>query len=181
MWESMSLLLWSGAIACVTVIAGLIVLTVFQKSADAQKQASIFREGQDATVFLFDGEDLIDATPSANRLLTGSAFPDKPWFALLERLSSRFENLEDRLSEVATTGSVVLPGLERKGAPMLSLRAELRGGLMKIALVAPSRETGPHYGDVLTVQALDSELQDLRDASAAVKHRTDACIRMQTL
>jgi PAS domain-containing protein len=165
MLETMSLVAWAGGISILTVFAGLYILTVFQNSIDADKQASIFREGKDATIFLFDGEDLVDATPSANRLLTGSAFPDKPWFALLERLSSRFENLEERLSEVELSGSIVLPGLERPGAPLLSLRAESRGGLLKIALVAPARETGPYYGDVLTVQALDSELQDLRDAS----------------
>lgn len=156
-----------GATAVLSVIGGLIVLTVLQRPHDDKGKTSIFREGNDATVFLFDGEDLLDATPSAYRLLTGSTFTDKPWFALLERLSTRFENLEERLAEVAINGSVALSGLPREGAQPIALRADLRGGLTKITLVNPAREVMPHHGDTLTVHALDSELQELRDASNA--------------
>ena len=165
MLESLLLAAGLGATAILTVIVGLVVLTLLQRPHKDGKAASIFREGPEATLFLFDGQDLVDATPSAYRLLSGSGFTDKPWFALMERLSGRFENLEDRLAEVAMTGSVVLAAQPREGGQALSLRAEMRGGLMKIGLVTPGREVGTHQGDILTVQALDHELQDLRDAS----------------
>jgi PAS domain-containing protein len=167
MWETLMFAAGLGATAVLSVMGGLMILTVLQRPQEDAKKTSIFREGEDATVFLFDGEDLVDATPSAYRLLTGSSYTDKPWFALLERLSARFENLEERLSEVAIAGSVALSGLPREGAQLISLRADLRGGLTKITLVNPSRETESHRGDVLTVHALDSELQELRDVSNA--------------
>ncbi|MFM2390467.1 MAG: hypothetical protein RLZZ437_2022 [Pseudomonadota bacterium] len=165
MWESLVLAAGLGATAILSVIGGLIILTMLQKPKHGGRHTSIFREGPEATIFLFDGEDLVDATPSAYRLLSGSGFTDKPWFALMERLSGRFENLEGRLSEAAMSGSVVLAGLPKPGAQAVSLRAELRGGLMKIALVTPGREADGHHADILTVQALDHELQDLRAAS----------------
>jgi PAS domain-containing protein len=118
-------------------------------------------------VFLFDGEELVDATPSALRLLSGSAFTDKPWFGLLEKLSVRFDDLEARLAEIAIVGSIVMQGKPRVGAQPVALRAELRGGLTKITLAHPGRESGGHRGDMLTVHALDSELVELRDAANA--------------
>lgn len=167
MWDSLLLAAGLGSTAVLSVIGGLIVLTILQKRNADGTTTSIFREGPEATIFLFDGEDLVDATPSAFRLLSGSVFTDKPWFALMERLSARFESLESRLAEVAMTGSVVLAGIPRDGGHPVSLRAEMRGGLMKIALVTPGREGLVQHGDILTVQALDHELQDLRDASNA--------------
>jgi PAS domain-containing protein len=168
MWEDLVLAAGLGATAVLSVIGGLVLLTLLQRPAQNARASSIFREGPDATVFLFDGEDLVDATPSAYRFLSGSGFPDKPWIGLLERLSSRFDRLEERLSEVAVVGSAALTGTPREGAQPVALRAEMRGGLLKIALVNPGRETASHHGDVLTVHALDCELQDLRDASNAM-------------
>ncbi len=166
MWDSLVLSLGLGATAILSALGGLVLMTAIRLRNPPDQADTIFREGRDATVFLFDGETLVDATPSAYRLLSGSAFSDQPWFSLLERLCTRFENLEARLAGVAATGSLVLTARESGGQP-LALRAELRGGLMKIALVNPARETAPHGGDLLTVHALDSELQDLRDATNA--------------
>jgi PAS domain-containing protein len=167
MWDYLALALALGATSVLAAFGGLAVLTLLQWSAPQRRPASIFREGEDATVFLFDDKDLVDATPSAHRLLSGSSFIDRPWYALMERLAVRFENLEERLEDLVTTGSVVLNGLPRAGAQHISLRADLRGGLTKITLVNPGREANSHWGDVLTVHALDSELVELRDATNA--------------
>ncbi len=167
MWEQVGAAVGLGATAILSAIGGLILLTILQRRNPDAKKTSIFREGPDATVFLFDGEDLVDATPSAYRLISGSGFTDKPWFALLERLAPRFDGLEEKLAEAAITGSVALTGLPRDGAQPVALRADMRGGLLKVTLVKPGRETASHFGDVLTVHALDSELHELRDASNA--------------
>ncbi|MCU0800902.1 MAG: PAS-domain containing protein [Rhodobacteraceae bacterium] len=156
-----------GATSVLAALGGLVLLTVLQKREDAGKARSIFQEGEDATVFLFDGEVLVDATPSAYRLLAGSRFDDQPWFALMERLSTRFTDLAARLADVEMLGSLALTGSMRGDSRPIALRAEMRGGLMKIALVTPGREVATHGGDLLTVHALDCELQDLRDASNA--------------
>jgi PAS domain-containing protein len=167
MWEQLVFAAGIGATAVLAAFGGLVVLTYFERHEPRNMKASIFREGPDATVFLFDDKDLVDATPSAYRLLTGSKFTDKPWFALMERLATRFDNLESRLSEVAMTGSIALRGASRAGAHPISLRAELRGGLTKVTLFNPVREIGVEGGDLLTVHALDSELIELRDATNA--------------
>ncbi len=167
MWDHLALAAGLGATVVLSVIGGLFVLTILQKAQPNTYSNSIFREGEDATVFLFDEADLVDATPSALRLLTGSKFPDKPWYALMELLSPRFDNLEERLREVALAGSVMLSGSERIGGQPISLRAEQRGGLTKLTLVNPVRAQKPNSVDALTVHALDSELMELRDATNA--------------
>jgi PAS domain-containing protein len=165
MWETVTFVVGMGAVAVIAAIVGLAILAALQTPQPKGRTHSIFRENEDETVFLFDGEDLVDATPSALRLLAGSAFTDKPWYALLEKLSARFDNLETRLGEIAIAGSIVLQGTPRADAQPVALRAELRGGLTKITLAHPGRESGVHRGDMLTVHALDSELVELRDAA----------------
>lgn len=167
MLDSLLLAAGLGVVAILSAFGGLVILAMLQRAYPEKKTNSVFHEGEDATIFIFDEKDLLDATPSAQRLLTGSSFPDKPWYALMERLAGRFENLEDRLGELALSGYVVLSGLPRTGAQPISLRAELRGGLTRITLVNPGRENKMHLGDVLTMHALDSELVELRDAANA--------------
>jgi PAS domain-containing protein len=164
MWENLVLASGLAATAVLSALGGLILLTALRLRAGPEPRPTLFREGEDATVFLFDGDRLVDATPSGYRFLSGSRHVDEPWIGLLERLSPRFDNLAGRLAQIAMTGSLVLTA---SAGHALALRAEARGGLTKITLIDPERHIDPLGGDVLTVQALDHELQDLRDATNA--------------
>jgi PAS domain-containing protein len=164
MWDSFALAFGVTATAVLAALGGLVLLTALRLRAGPEPQQSLFREGEDATVLLFDGERLVDATPSGYRFLSGSSHIDQPWIGLLERLSPRFDNLAGRLAQVAMTGSVVLTA---SGGQSLALRAEARGGLTKITLIDPERDAGGLGGDILTVEALDHELRDLREATNA--------------
>jgi PAS domain-containing protein len=164
MWDSFALAFGMTATAVLAALGGLVLLTALRLRAGPEPHQSLFREGEDATVLLFDGEHLVDATPSGYRFLSGSSHIDQPWTGLLERLAPRFDNLAGRLAQVAINGSVVLTAT---GGQSLALRAEARGGLTKITLVDPERDAGVSGGDILTVQALDHELQDLRAATNA--------------
>jgi PAS domain-containing protein len=164
MWDSFALAFGLTATAVLAALGGLVLLTALRLRAGPEPRQTLFREGEDATVLLFDGERLVDATPSGYRFLSGSSHVDQPWIGLLERLSPRFDSLAGRLAQVAVVGSVVLTA---SGGQSLALRAEARGGLTKITLVDPEREVGAAGGDILTVEALDHELRDLRDATNA--------------
>jgi PAS domain-containing protein len=166
MWESLALAAGLGVTAIASTLGGLVVLTILRLRFAPETRGNIFREGQDATVLLFDGEDLVDATPSAHRLIAESGFADRPWFALMERLAPRFDELPEQLSHLAVKGSIALQANTRAKQP-LALRAEMRGGLTKIVLLDPTQERTTAGGDFFTVHALDGELQDLRDASNA--------------
>ncbi len=164
MWENLVLASGFAATAVLSALGGLVLLTALRLRAGPDPRPTLFREGEDATVFLFDGERLVDATPSGYRFLSGSRAIDAPWIGLLERLAPRFDNLAGRLAQVAMTGSLVLTA---SAGHALALRAETRGGLTKITLIGPERHADPLGGDILTVQALDHELQDLRDVTNA--------------
>ncbi len=164
MWDSFALAIGLTATAVLAAIGSLVLLTALRLRAGPEPTQTLFREGEDATVLLFDGERLVDATPSGYRFLSGSSHVDQPWIGLLERLSPRFDNLAGRLAQVANAGSLVLTA---SGGQSLALRAEARGGLTKITLVDPERDVAAMGGDILTVEALDHELRDLRDATNA--------------
>ena len=164
MWENLVLATGLAATAILSALGGLILLTALRLRAGPDPRPTVFREGEDATVFLFDGDRLVDATPSGYRFLSGSHSIDDPWIGLLERLSPRFDNLAGRLAQVAVTGSLAL--MASAGHP-LALRAETRGGLMTIRLIDMEQYSDPLRGDILSAQALDHELQDLRDATNA--------------
>ncbi len=164
MWDSFALAFGLTATAVLAALGSLVLLTALRLRAGPEPRPTLFREGEDATVLLFDGERLVDATPSGYRFLSGSSHVDAPWTGLLERLSPRFDNLAGRLAQLAMSGSVVLTA---SGGQSLALRAEARGGLTKITLVDPERDVAAMGGDILTVEALDHELRDLRDATNA--------------
>jgi PAS domain-containing protein len=164
MWDSFALAFGLTATAVLAALGGLVLLTALRLRAGPEPRQTLFREGEDATVLLFDGERLVDATPSGYRFLSGSSHPDQPWIGLLERLSSRFDNLAGRLAQAGMAGSVVLTA---NAGQSLALRAEARGGLTRITLVDPERDARIIGGDILTVAALDHELRDLRDATNA--------------
>jgi PAS domain-containing protein len=164
MWESFVLASGLTATAVLAALGGLLLLTALRLRAGPDPQPSLFREGEDATVMLFDGDCLVDATPSGYQFLSGCSRPDQPWLGLLERLAPRFENLAGRLAELGLTGSILLHA-PAAGRPELALRAEARGGLTKITLLDPRTYNGAMGADILSAQALEHELQDLRDAT----------------
>jgi PAS fold len=164
MWESFVLATGLAATAILAAIGGLVLLTALRLRAGPDPRPSLFREGEDATVLLFDGDALVDATPSGYQFLSGCSRPDEPWLGLLERLAPRFDNLAGRLAEVGLNGQVLLQSPKADG-PALALRAEARGGLTKITLLDPTTYRGSMGADLLSMQALEHELQDLRSAT----------------
>ncbi len=140
MWENLILASGLTATAVLSALGGLVLLTALRLRAGPDPRPTLFREGEDATVFLFDGERLVDATPSGYQFLSGSRSIDEPWIGLLERLSPRFDNLAGRLAQVAVTGSLVLTA---SAGDALALRAETRGGLTKITLIDQGRYVEP--------------------------------------
>jgi PAS domain-containing protein len=164
MWESFVLATGLAATAILAALGGLVLMTALRLRAGPDPQPSLFREGEDATVLLFDGDALVDATPSGYQFLSGCSRPDEPWLGLLERLAPRFDNLAGRLAEVGLNGQVHLQSPKSDG-PALALRAEARGGLMKITLLDPTTYRGSMGADLMSMQALEHELQDLRSAT----------------
>jgi PAS domain-containing protein len=127
-------------------------------------QASIFADAGSETLFLFDGEIMIDSTANARALLATSPMKGPPWGRLMAFLTARFENLETQLQRLQNDGAIELPSVGN--ATPLILRAEHAGGLTKLTLIDASKDGHIAGGDAIAQRAMLDELALLRDTVA---------------
>lgn len=126
--------------------------------------ASIFEPAPAQVAFLFDGERLIDATPSARALLPEGE-DQRAWGRLMARFGPEFPGLAERLASLPRSGQFRIAS-QPATSPPLVLKAELRSGLLHLALEAGQTEqpqdlrTGRN--DAATAAALQQEVQAQR-------------------
>ncbi len=156
-------------IAVVAAVAALLVVNALQGPGQRHSK-SIFTgvgrtdEATGETVFLFDGEALLDATPGARQILAASRGKGTAWPRLLGYLSAHFSDVREELGRLEEKGQIILSGKTAKGT--LLLTASLTGGITRIALSDPSRDARVTGADALAFQALTEEVEDLRDVLA---------------
>jgi PAS domain-containing protein len=157
------------ATAVFAAVGGLAAIMMVQARTGAGR-AGVFFEGAVGTVFLFDGDVLVDATPGARALLSVSTGRGGAWSRLLAYLGPRFPGFEDRIGLLPGEGRIVMssagrPGADR-GTDTLLLQAELRGGLMRITLHDPESAARLPGLDQLAQRAMLEELDQLRTTMA---------------
>ena len=158
-------------IAFLTALAGLISISAFRGPLKANPQ-SIFAAttGGDVgfgTVFLFDGDTLVDATAGAKLILASSPGQGSKWTRLLGYLSMYFPDVETQLERLSEEGQIILEGKSAQGKTLL-LTAALGGGLTRIILTDPAQESAAMATDTLSMRAQAQELDGLRDILARV-------------
>lgn len=154
------LVLTCGLIA----VGSIFILAALQTNAD-RASGSIFSDRSGGTQFLFDGDLLLDATPSGRALLAQAGGTSPPWLRLLAYLSPRFPDFEARLAELPEEGRLSLTETLADGN-ILTLDADFRGGLTRITL--HEAETLPDHGgqDLLTQKAMQRDLAQMRSTLA---------------
>lgn len=174
--EGWALLLAVVASVALAVAIGLLILAAFPaRSAPAD---SLFSAEEDAAVFLFDGEALVDASPAARTLLSRSQTHGAPLVQLCATLAFAFPDLEANLARLPASGTIRLRSAPARGVTGrvsalafvdvgedLELTAELRGGLMRIVLCDPTASgaiPGAGKPDPLIYRAMAEEVADLR-------------------
>lgn len=155
---------WALTLAVLSAIAfavalTLLVMIIFPPSV--QRRNSIFAPGDEGTVFLFDGDALVDASPGARALLARAERGGPPFLRLLSVLAPQFPDLERQLAALATTGTVSLAARPEPGTA-LALDAEWRGGLMRIVLHDTGAQSGLAGPDPMVHRAMAEELAQLR-------------------
>jgi PAS domain-containing protein len=159
---------WSLALAVVAaalLASGIgIVALWFLPGREFPEDASIFAQNGNGTVFLFDGEVLIDSTANARALLSISPMEGRHWLRLMAFLTARFEDIEQKLQNIATDGAFEISNRARHNP--LILRAENAGGLTRISLMDDQYEENTGPLDPLTHRAMLDELTLLRDMVA---------------
>lgn len=139
---------------------GLVAFSAMERRARA-RPSSIFGDQASATVFLFDGEVLIDSTPSAKALLNASQVAGGAWVKVQAYLSSRFPELEAQVARLPAEGSLTIASMPGVGRPMI-LQAEMKGGLTRLVLLDPENDDMVPGQDLMAVRAMTEELDFLR-------------------
>lgn len=112
---------------------GALVLAAAGLGAKIQPIPSVFQENDSKTLFLFDGDTLIDSTPGGRAVLQSSPARGSSWSRLMAYLGTLIPDVETHLAELQKVGVVTLSGQDMAGASVL-LRAEARGGLTRISV-----------------------------------------------
>jgi PAS domain-containing protein len=139
-------------------VAALALMGAFH-GRHGRRDGDLFGVAEEQTVFLFDGQDLVDATDSARALLAGPRVDARPWTRLMSYLAPHFPNAALELADLASRGQIMLTG---GNGHSLQLRAEIRRGLTRIALVDPEAEGARITLDRLSHRAMEEELLALR-------------------
>ena len=164
-----------AALAFGAALAGLAVLALLAGRL-RPSAPSLFAEPPDATVFLFDGEALVDSTPGARAVLALSPSPGGSALdRLLAWLTPRFPDAAAALARTEAEGRVRLSSDSL--APPLVMVAEHRGGLLRVAIDAarPGAAAAPpaDLGDVARADGQDL-LRRAADAAPVALWHEDA-------
>ncbi|MHC0052013.1 PAS-domain containing protein [Actibacterium sp. D379-3] len=159
---------WSFALVLVatsllTALAALLITSFLPVWPRGRQTGRPGLQGEE-TVFLFDDEYLVDATPKARRFLSRGPDNLSDWNRLTALLTPRFPDFTAEMSRLAETGMTVLE--ETAGTALI--RARWAGGIARITLHDP--ETGPEDApiDQQSLAALNSELEILRRVVAHI-------------
>lgn len=146
---------------------GIAILALFVLSrlqpAGVKGSTSIFTETSSGTVFLFDGETLIDATAGARALLSTGGAKGSAWQRLQAFIAPRFPEFEARIAGLSTLGNLTLASSDAAASP-LTLHVEWRGGLARISVIDAAADAQSHSIDTLSLRAMEEELDILRNA-----------------
>ena len=138
-------------------IATLWVLTwLDQRKIPMQK--SLSSSDGDSLAFLFDDENLVDATPHAKLYLEATPVGSTDWNRLLAALRPTFPNMVEEISTLADRGQINL--VAQQGSSRI--QADWKNGLARICLIESSSDTSNVELDRPSFDAMEKELDTLR-------------------
>lgn len=154
-----------GLAAVLSALGSILLMSAFH-AHKTPLRSSIFDERQKGTLFLFDGEVLIDCTPGGRAVLCASAVPGSDWAKLMVHLSVSFPDIDQHLARLPKEGAISLSAEDESGQSILLL-AEYRGGLTHVTLIDPDSR-GTSFG--LNLFAQRSMSDDLAFLRSMVSH-----------
>lgn len=141
-------------IAASSLAAGLAVLVLTLFNDRRLRGVQLGADWGADTVFLFDGPDLIDATPRARRLLNAAAAGQSDWQRAMSALAPRFPGLAGKIHLLAGSESVAL----KEADGTATLTATQIGSVLRICLTSGTEGSEPDAAPA----ASDAELSILR-------------------
>lgn len=163
MWDQVALALLIVASSIGSAWIALILLSLRFGSKTRKMSVMVEQPALEQAIFLFDNEDMVDATPSAQSLLDAAPLGDNDWSRLSAFLVPRFENFTITMARLAELGRIELTARadSASGSP-LRLIAEDVGGFARLTLINPEAEGQGVLVDGLSQRAMEDELERLR-------------------
>jgi PAS domain-containing protein len=147
-------------------LLAVLFLAVLQRKT-RHRGDSIFLESSGNAEFLFDGNTLIDATPTGRSLLPKACQGNAAaWSGLVGYLEQRFPGVAARLETLAADGTLVMSSADDGADDPLMVRAEWRGGLTRVTVVDSDSPQSAQVLDPMTRRAIRDELDQLRRITA---------------
>ncbi|WP_343754736.1 PAS-domain containing protein [Rhodovulum strictum] len=115
-------------------------------------------------VFLFDGEQLVDATPEARRFLAGGPSGLSDWHRLCALVGPRFPEFRDRIARLDRDGSTLMT----EAGGRAQIFAKWLDGVVRLSLHLPEEERALDAPDPQSLAAMAAELTTLRDVVEAM-------------
>lgn len=160
---ALGLSLFLTALAAAIAASGVLYLLA---SRHGRTPSPLFSDLSKETVFLFDGETLIDASPRGRKLLHASPGRGGPWQRLMVFLAPHFPGVDRQLAGLAREGRIVRTAGSGGTVRPITIVAEWCGGLTRIVLADPEADPNGTAIDPLTQRANEEELQLLRGTVA---------------
>lgn len=124
------------------------------------RTASIFEPTENQIAFLFNGERLIDASPSA-RVILPEGEDQRAWGRLMTRFGADFPNLTERLAALPRLGQIQISS-QTGASPPLVLKAEHLSGLTRLTIKGGQSDLPANQADAATSAALHQEVMTQR-------------------
>ena len=100
--------------------AGVAVLAALNARRQAAMRGLFLDNAQDS-IFLFDGEVLVDASAAARSLLRSSVLRGSPWQALMAFLAQHFPEAGRRIADLPSEGRFLLESVTEIGQRRMTL------------------------------------------------------------
>ncbi len=145
-----------------SLVSSVFVLIVFSTQSRRRSNSlrGVFSDLSVGCVFLFDEFRLVDASVNARALLEASRLTGGDWASFLNYVTPRFPEFDQRLKSLPSIGRF---SLTSGTTPLMTLRAEFRGGLTRILIAEPRVEGNPGQPDQLSLRAMEQEIELLRN------------------
>lgn len=174
MWQTLpnlqTIMLFSGSALLAATLA-LFVLSRLLPPVRTNAR-SILGSADEKTVFIFDDDILLDATPQARRLLTSAPHGHSEIERLLSLLIPSYPGLADRYRRIDDLTQIEL--LSTDGASRLRVDTQL--GLIRISVLETETDEGTVSLDRHGLSAMERELETLR----ATTNKTPFLVWRQT-
>ena len=150
-------------------LAALLSLSLFDRRGRPRLRA-LARAEQNAIVFLFENETLLDASESARHILASVPRGGTDWAHLVALLQPQFPGLSDWVRDLAELGRLSLASVDGNSR----VDAEWHDGVARITLVDEEEERSDRSLDRHSMGALQHEIETLR---ATAEHVPFLCWR----